>query len=145
MQGFPKKCKLFQGCLQSKKTGRNCLREINQTGSVFKDTRQILRHDIVGLFPGETGQNLLLRDPASSFNFEILPSTRLTCTQTENLISNFVSYLNINRKLRKVSNQKDTAQNKKGSQDNEEGKENLEGIYTFYKCFHKTLTRQKIT
>ena len=86
-----------------------------------------------------------MRDPASSFNFEILLSTRLTCTQTENLTSNFVSFLNINRKLRKVSNQKDTAQDKKGSQDNEEGKENLEGIYTFYKCFHKTLTRQGIT
>lgn len=79
-----------------------------------------------------------MRDPASSFNFEIHPSTRLTCTQTENLISNFVSYLNTNRKLRKVSNQKDTAQDKKGSQDNERGKKNLEGIYTFYKCFLDT-------
>lgn len=76
-----------------------------------------------------------MRDPASSFNFESLQSTRMTCTQTKNLISNFVPYLNINWKLRKVSNKKDTAQDKKGSQDNEEGRENLEGIYTFLKMF----------
>ena len=59
----------------------------------------------------------------------------MTCTQTKNLISNFLPYLNINWKLRKVSNKKDTAQDKKGSQNNEEGKENLEGIYTFLKMF----------
>lgn len=40
-------------------------------------------------------------------------------------MSNFVSYLNINRKLRKGSNMKDKVQDKKGSEDNAESKRKL--------------------
>lgn len=86
----------------------------------------------VGLCSGETGprkkkEKLHLRVFSSLFYCKTLQSNNLT--HTEHLISIFVSYLDINIKLRKVSNTKDKAQDKESSEDNTKEQKNTLRIF----------------